>query len=51
MPTPKARPHSSKPAELLRLKPGRDLVASTVEAERESCMKAMTPPRRGSCSI
>lgn len=41
MPSPKTRPHSGKPADGLRLKPGRDLVASTVEAERESWMKAL----------
>lgn len=47
MPAPKARSHSSKSADVLRLKPGRDLVASTVEAVRGSCMKALeTPPKK-----
>ncbi|MBP1628282.1 MAG: hypothetical protein H6Q00_2757 [Holophagaceae bacterium] len=47
MPAPKARPHPSPASELMRLKPGCDLVASTVEAERASFKRALeTKPKK-----
>lgn len=47
MPVSKARANSNKPTDCLRLKPGCNLVASTVEAEREAWMKALgTGPKK-----